>query len=83
MKLFYKTSVVFTQQKKSSGKCLQCISRKQCIDNMYTQVVIHAAAIGSLAVSQFLPLLLLTLTIGLLSLSLLLDCFNFSTASFL
>ena len=39
--------VVLTQQKESSGKCLLCISIKQCIDNMYTQVAIHSATIGS------------------------------------
>ena len=57
--IFY-SIVVFTQQKESSGKCLLCISIKQRIDNMYTQVAIHASNIGSLAASQFFPLLLLT-----------------------
>ena len=48
-------TVVFTQQKESSGKCLLCISIKQRIDNMYTQVAIHASTIGSLVASQFFP----------------------------
>ena len=55
-----KSNVVFTQQRESSGKCPLCISIKQHIDNMYTQVAIHASTIGSLAVSQFFSLLLLT-----------------------
>ena len=42
-------------KKESSGKYLLCISIKQRIDNMYTQVAIHASTIGSLAVSQFFP----------------------------
>ena len=40
-------SVVFTQQKESSGKCLLCISIKQRIDNMYTQVAIHTFILSS------------------------------------
>ena len=58
--VYGKNTVVFMQQKESSGKCLLCISIKQRIDNMYTQVAIHSATIGSLAVSQFFSLLLLT-----------------------
>ena len=47
---------------------------KQRIDNMYTQVAIHASNIGSLAASQFFPLLLLTADRWILSFfSLLLD----------
>ena len=41
------TTVVFTQQKESSGKCLLCISIKQRIDNMYTQVAIHTFILSS------------------------------------
>ena len=42
-----KSIVVFQHQKESRGKCLLCISIKQRIDNMYTQVAIHTFILSS------------------------------------
>ena len=51
--------LLYSRNKGVEGKVSTMYSIKQCIDNMYTQVAIHASTIGSLAASQFFPLLLL------------------------